>query len=279
MKGEYVAISVMCVILLVLPLSGCAGSSNTGLNASEVNITVTPQANPSPSASPQTEDYSPMVSVSFNKPSFVFNTDEVAWYEYILNYPRDNGTDHEKLVVDYEKFTGYDSSSFASSTKIQQILGYNGTFYGVSVSNDKMLSGSAYAGLRNGVRGLHSLGLMGKANLLHIRSLDISTRFDEVTDRNMKPVSNETVPYNGELYNCVVYEVSADNDTFRVWYNSSLPVPPKVVAYYEYPAYYLYPENRGNITGPVTYDLLEWGADRTAIPGWYSAPSPSDPWS
>ena len=188
--------------------------------------------------------------------------DNVSWYEYLITNEMGNLTTIQKLEIDY--WPNNINGQPGKHTDIQQISMYDyrrATGWSFDIAGGK-LSGDYVDGLQNGTLVHYGLGVFGRDNLLQLKNLDISTRFDAVTDSTMKPLKNETISFNGEWYDCLVYEVHEQNDTFMIWHNSSLPLPPKIVAYYDDPTPYLCHEHGVSYTGSCTYDLLDWGANQ-----------------
>lgn len=262
MKLGYAAALVVCVIFFTTTVSGCAGPDKVSNNTSYfsyANYTITPWPTPSISPAPVSVGYSDQIDISGSGPSKLFRLDNVSWSEYLVTLKLDNETSHLKQITEYTGSSAWDAYVWT----IWMYEG-NGSCYGFQARDGK-LSANVYAGIMNGQRYLGSLVLPGAA-VSKIKKLDLSATFDNTTDGRMKVEGFEPFLYKGDLYNCTVYDVQIENDSFRVWYNASLPLPPKIVADYADPGTFIYHRKGGTVSGPCTYDLLDWGTTKDDSP-------------
>lgn len=246
MKSGHIAIFVACLITIIVFVSGCSETGPTmGNNNSSNNTTVTPMAyvyTPTPISN--YDDPSRPI-ITRNGTSVLFNIDNLSWYQYGVTLQINNETRHKKLDVDYTRgwLMVADGVNFTTRIHVWNVWpdDNNASSYSIYVAdlggNRIQIEGSSGANIQEGIKVYGSIGL---PNAKGFMDGIISTRFDADTDSTMKQKGFETIPYNGELYNCTVYEVHADNDTFKVWHNTSVPIPLKIVADYKNPENYLY---------------------------------------
>ncbi|WP_424358565.1 hypothetical protein [Methanocella sp. MCL-LM] len=200
-------------------------------------------------------------------PSMLFDMDNVSWHQYAVTVPMNDTVRHQKLKVEY----GFNSfgAEFRNGTMlevrenmiaIEQIRVGEDTVSQAVIYEDgsgAFAGGSVWGGRTDMPGTFRSLGLDSE-HAAWEKKRDISTRFDSDTDRKMQFAGYENIRYKGDLYNCTGYDVKVDNDNFRVWWNASLPLPPKIIVSYEQPDFY-FGRPPAKITGPIIYELMEWG--------------------
>ena len=276
MKSECMPILVACLIIFTVSLSGCLETgTNSSNNGSSNNISVTPLVNMNtPVPFPE---YGPDILIlSRNGTSMIFDTDNLSWYQYLVTLQINNETRHEKLDVEYtpDVFRQVNNAKYNSTqTHVWNVCTDedNASSYLIYESNlggnNVRVEGSSWTNIQEGKRVFGSWGLSGDG-LKWAREGIIPTMFDADTDSIMKQKGFETIQYKGELYGCTVYEVQVDNDTFTIWHNASLPLPPKIVADYEYPRQHLIPYfgQISSVGRERTYDLLDWGTTKENMP-------------
>lgn len=241
---------VLITIALAMLVSGCTG---------QVSSTITPV----PSDIPV-----PVTPTPLPGPSMLFNMDNITWYQYFVNVPMEDHPRHLKLNVTYDN-TLYNYSRFdnpydrlikrtliketwlneENRTQISYVERLADGYVIKAGSGSGMISGRVFGGLEIPV---------DNGSFFHKR-LDISTMFDADRDSTLRFVGNDIARYGGEPYNCTVYDMTAENDTFRVWNNKTFPLPLKIVASYSEPNMYIEHPSRLNVTGLCTYELIGWG--------------------
>jgi len=275
MKSGCIVILAACLVITVL-ISGCSETGITGSNnSSSNNITITPIVNTN--ISTPIPDYgSDIIIMPRNGTSMLFNLDNLSWYQYVVTLQINNETRHHKLDVEY--FYGVPSQMNNTTYNTTQTHVWNVLtdednassylIYDSDIGENRIfIKGSTWTNIQSGKRVSGGMSLSGDG-LKWVREEVISTRFDADTDRTMKLKGFETIQYNGELYNCTVYEVHVDNDTFTVWHNESLPLPPKIIADYKYPRQHFIPYfgQIYSVGGQRTYDLMGWGTTKENMP-------------
>ena len=274
MKSEYIAVLVICLTIITVFVSGCSEPGANSVNKSINNTTVIPTAyTNTPTSIPYFDTSRPIITR--NGTSMLFNIDNLSWYQYGVTLQINNETRHKKLDVDYTRgwMMVADGVNFTTRIHVWNVWpdDNNASSYSIYVAdlggNRIQIEGSSGSNIQEGIKVYGSIGLPDAKG-----SMDgiISTRFDADTDSTMKQKGFETIPYNGELYNCTVYEVHADNDTFMVWHNTSVPIPLKIVADYKNPEKYLYYFGSwyrvSTVSNQYTYDLLDWGTTKENMP-------------
>jgi hypothetical protein len=201
-------------------------------------------------------------------PSALFHKDNLTWYRYVVAVPMNDTVRHEKLKVEYGKGT-YETTGPNGKwvelpqyyTRITETWSADGYINEVSISENESgaVTGGAIGGRNLNTGALGALGMDAEQARV-MKSRDPSTWFNASTDDTMMFVGRENVRYNGDLYTCDVYEMTSGNVTYRVWRNTSLPLPPKIIVdTHQYPApFYGFPGGY-QVIGPSTYELLDWG--------------------
>ncbi len=189
-------------------------------------------------------------------PSMLFDLRNVSRYQYIVALQMNGENKSMKLDTSYE----YPEDKRSKDTWVKKSWLYEENNNGFRIEenrdNGTILSGNTTGGVTQGQpyagRDLYAVLLED------YRKDDVSTRFNADTDSTMKLAGYETISYKGDQYNCTVYDVTAGDDSFRVWKNASLPLPLKIMATYEKPAAYFWHPSFGIVSGPCTYELVDW---------------------
>lgn len=189
-------------------------------------------------------------------PSSLFDMRDVSRYQYLVALKMNDEAKLMKLDTSYE----YPGDTRSKYTVVKKTWPYEDNYSGFRLEenrdNGTLLSGNTTGGVTQGQpyagRNLYAVLLED------YRKDDVSTRFNADTDSTMKLAGDEVISYKGDQYNCTVYDVTAGDDSFRVWKNASLPLPLKIVATYEKPAAYFWHPSFGIVSGPCTYELVDW---------------------
>lgn len=266
------------ITVIYTPIANPLENETTiGNDSSNNNVTVALIINadtltPSPYSNPD------RLIINRNGTSILFNTDNISWYQYIVTLQINNETRHKKLDVDYTRgqWKSIDGMEYTyNRTNVWNVWpdDNNASSYSIQESdlggNKVLVEGSSGANIQEGVKVYGSISLMGDV-LKGARENIISTRFDGDTDSAMKLKGFDNIRLKGESYNCTVYEVNADNDTYTVWHNASIPIPLKIITNYQNPEHHLYYFGSwyrvSTVSKQYTYDLADWGTTKENMP-------------
>lgn len=232
-------------------------------NPPKIEVTAIPLQTPTPTPIPVL----PSEPISRPMPSMLFDMDGISRYQYVVAVPMSDMVRHQKLRVNYSYGTYNYSEKNVSYDRLARQVDIDSIWLGEdnqtsvrvfeNIVDGDVLYGYSTGEVRNGVQ---VNGTAVPFETLHnYKKMDVSTRFDITTDSDLKLAGYENIRYKGDLYNCTVFDLSVEKDTFRIWHNTSLPLPPKIVADYRYPEQYFQYPGEYQVIGPCTYELMEWG--------------------
>lgn len=188
---------------------------------------------------------------SLQGPAELFKPGEYSWYAYNLTESFPQGSGRAAYVAESQVKVWTADETLNGAPVNHKIISLGDSYstifnyYDLYVdAGDKVLGGNftvAYNGHaeKSGV-------IAGSDYLEGTSYVDIAAALQGPENLPLAYAGCETVAYGGMHYNCSVYNITADDTKYTVWYSPALPLPVKIVA------------DRAGAS--KTYELAGWGS-------------------